>query len=249
MKNVGSSILQVRNLAKSYGDNQVLKDIDFEVKEKEVISFIGASGTGKSTLLRCINLLEEPTGGDILFKDKSILEKNFNRRAYRAKVGMVFQSFNLFANMTILENCTVGQKSVLKRSDNEAKNKALETLKKVGMEEYLEARPGQISGGQKQRVGIARALCMDPDILLFDEPTSALDPKNVGEVLRVMQDLAKEGMTMLVVTHEMSFAQRVSDRILYLAQGKIAEQGSPEEIFNNPKTESLKDFLKDFALN
>ncbi len=249
MNNEGNTILKVRNLAKSYGDNQVLKDIDFEVKEKEVISFIGASGTGKSTLLRCINLLEEPTAGEIIFKEEDVLKKNFNRRAYRAKVGMVFQSFNLFANMTILENCTVGQKSVLKRSDNEAKKKALETLKKVGMEEYIEARPGQISGGQKQRVGIARALCMDPDILLFDEPTSALDPKNVGEVLRVMQDLAKEGMTMLVVTHEMSFASRVSDRILYLAQGKIAEQGRPEDIFNNPKTDSLKDFLKDFALN
>ncbi len=242
------TILKVSHLAKSYGDNQVLKDIDFEVKENEVMSFIGASGTGKSTLLRCINLLEEPTGGDIIFKDQSILKKNFNRRAYRAKVGMVFQSFNLFANMTILDNCTIGQKSVLKRSDREAKEKAIETLKKVDMEEYIEARPNQISGGQKQRVGIARALCMDPDILLFDEPTSALDPKNVGEVLRVMQELAKEGMTMLVVTHEMSFAQRVSDRILYLAQGRVAEQGSPEEIFNNPKTDSLKDFLKDFAL-
>lgn len=243
-----NTILKVSHLAKSYGDNQVLKDIDFEVKENEVMSFIGASGTGKSTLLRCINLLEEPTGGDIIFKDQSILKKNFNRRAYRAKVGMVFQSFNLFGNMTILENCTIGQKSVLKRSDREAKEKAIETLKKVDMEEYIEARPNQISGGQKQRVGIARALCMDPDILLFDEPTSALDPKNVGEVLRVMQELAKEGMTMLVVTHEMSFAQRVSDRILYLAQGRVAEQGSPEEIFNNPKTDSLKDFLKDFAL-
>lgn len=247
MINKDDYILEVKGLAKAYDGRQVLKDINFKVKEKEVISFIGSSGTGKSTLLRCINLLEEPTGGKIIFKGKNILQKGFNRRDYRSKVGMVFQSFNLFENMTVLQNCTLGQKLVLKRTNGASRNRAYDALKKVGMENYVNAKPSQISGGQKQRVAIARALCMDPDILLFDEPTSALDPKNVGEVLRVMQEIANEGMTMLVVTHEMSFAQRLSNRIIYLAGGRVEEEGEPQQIFNDPKSESLKDFLKDFA--
>ena len=211
-----------------------------------MISVIGASGSGKSTLLRCINLLETPTHGEIWYQGKNVLDRSVKAPQYRSHVGMVFQSFNLFNNMTVLENCMVGQIKVLKRSKEEAKAIALEYLQKVGMTPYINAKPRQISGGQKQRVAIARALAMGPEILLFDEPTSALDPEMVGEVLTVMQQLAQEGMTMLVVTHEMAFARDVSNRVVYMNQGVICEQGSPEEVFGNPKKQETKDFLARF---
>lgn len=238
------SIIKVNNLEKKFGQNLVLKDINIEVQKGEVVTIIGSSGSGKSTLLRCLNLLEEPTSGKILYKDENILEKKFDLRAYRTKVGMVFQNFNLFENKTVLENCTLSQEKVLKISKNEAKEKARKFLKLVGMDQYVNAKPSQISGGQKQRVAIARALCMDPEVLLFDEPTSALDPEMVGEVLEVMTKLAKEGITMIVVTHEMDFAREVSTRVLFMNEGIILEDGSPEEIFTNPKNQRTKDFLK-----
>lgn len=238
------SIIKVNNLEKKFGQNLVLKDINIEVQKGEVVTIIGSSGSGKSTLLRCLNLLEEPTSGEILYKDENILEKKFDLRAYRTKVGMVFQNFNLFENKTVLENCTLSQEKVLKISKDKAQEKARKFLKLVGMDQYVNAKPSQISGGQKQRVAIARALCMDPEVLLFDEPTSALDPEMVGEVLEVMTKLAKEGITMIVVTHEMDFAREVSTRVLFMNEGIILEDGSPEEIFTNPKNQRTKDFLK-----
>ncbi|MDD7305277.1 MAG: amino acid ABC transporter ATP-binding protein [Peptoniphilaceae bacterium] len=242
-------IIKVINLEKKFGDNLVLKNIDFSVSPGEVVTIIGSSGSGKSTLLRCLNLLEEPTSGQILYKGENILDKSYDERKYRSKVGMVFQNFNLFANKTVLENCTLGQELVLKIDKKEAEKTAREFLNLVGMEEYVNAKPSQISGGQKQRVAIARALCMKPEALLFDEPTSALDPETVGEVLDVMSKLAKSGMTMIVVTHEMDFARDVSTRVLFMNQGVILEEGSPEDIFEHPKNERTKEFLKRFREN
>ena len=240
------AILEVKHLSKSFGANAVLKDIDFVVHPGDVTSIIGSSGSGKSTLLRCINLLETPTSGDVVFHGDSVVDKKVNAAAYRAKVGMVFQSFNLFNNMSVLENCIIGQTKVLKRNKEEAKEKAMQYLTKVGMNPYINAKPRQLSGGQKQRVAIARALAMEPEILLFDEPTSALDPEMVGEVLEVMRGLANEGMTMLVVTHEMAFARDVSNHVVYMADGVICEEGSPSDIFENPQTARTKDFLARF---
>ena len=242
-------ILDIKHLSKSFGSHEVLKDIDFSVSQGDVISIIGASGSGKSTLLRCVNLLETPTSGEILYHGKNVLERGVNAPEYRSHVGMVFQSFNLFNNMTVLENCMVGQTQVLKRSKQEAREIAMEYLNKVGMAPYINAKPRQISGGQKQRVAIARALAMNPEVLLFDEPTSALDPEMVGEVLTVMQQLANEGMTMLVVTHEMAFARDVSNRVVYMNEGVICEQGTPEEVFGNPQKQETKDFLARFRQN
>ena len=240
------NIIEVKHLSKSFGTHEVLRDIDFAVKKGDVTSIIGASGSGKSTLLRCINLLEVPTSGDILYHGENVVTRGFNAAAYRSRVGMVFQSFNLFNNMTVLENCIVGQVKVLKKDREEARKHALYYLEKVGMAPYINAKPRQISGGQKQRVAIARALAMDPEVLLFDEPTSALDPEMVGEVLTVMQDLAQEGMTMLVVTHEMAFARDVSNRVVFMSQGVICEEGTPAEVFGNPQKQETKDFLARF---
>mgnify|MGYP002624677953 CR=1 FL=1 len=243
---MGQQILQVKHLSKSFGKQEVLKDIDFTVNRGDVISIIGASGSGKSTLLRCINLLETPNSGEILFHGTNMAWRGTNAASYRAKVGMVFQSFNLFNNMTVLENCIVGQVKVLKRNREEARERAMEYLRKVGMAPYINAKPRQISGGQKQRVAIARALAMDPEVLLFDEPTSALDPEMVGEVLSVMRGIAADGMTMLVVTHEMAFARDVSNRVVYMADGVICEQGTPDQIFSAPQQERTKEFLSRF---
>ena len=240
------AILEIRHLSKSFGQHQVLKDIDFTVNPGDVTSIIGASGSGKSTLLRCITLLVTPSSGEILYHRKNVAGRGINAPEYRSHVGMVFQSFNLFNNMTVLENCMVGQIKVLKRSKEEARQNALLYLDKVGMAPYINAKPRQISGGQKQRVAIARALAMNPEMLLFDEPTSALDPEMVGEVLTVMQQLAKEGMTMLVVTHEMAFAKDVSNHVVYMADGVLCEQGTPEALFGNPQKQETKDFLSRF---
>ena len=241
------TILEIKNLKKSYGKNEVLKDISLSVKEGEVISIIGSSGSGKSTFLRSINLLESPSGGEILFHGKNVLEKGYNLTAYREKLGMVFQSFNLFENLNVLENAIVAQTTVLKRDRKEAENIAKANLEKVGMgEQYWKAKPKQLSGGQKQRVAIARALSVNPEAILFDEPTSALDPEMVGEVLKTMQELSQTGLTMIIVTHEMEFARDVSDRVIFMDQGVIAEQGSPEQLFENPKEERTKEFLKRF---
>ena len=239
-------ILKVNHLSKSFGSHEVLRDIDFTVSKGDVTSIIGASGSGKSTLLRCINLLESPTSGEILYHGENVVRRGFNAAAYRSRVGMVFQSFNLFNNMTVLENCIVGQVKVLKKDREEARKHAMYYLEKVGMAPYINAKPRQISGGQKQRVAIARALAMDPEVLLFDEPTSALDPEMVGEVLTVMQSLAQEGMTMLVVTHEMAFARDVSNRVVYMNEGVICEEGAPEEVFGNPQKQETKNFLARF---
>lgn len=238
-----TSVLGVKHLSKKFGDREVLKDISFQVQEGEVICLIGASGSGKSTLLRCLNLLEKPTTGEVHYRGNSILESQLNLYHYRSKVGMVFQSFNLFNNMNVLDNCIVGQMNVLKSTKKEAEERAVRFLTEVGMEPYLHAKPDQLSGGQKQRVAIARALAMEPDVLLFDEPTSALDPETVGEVLRVMKQLADKGLTMVVVTHEMQFAQEVSDHVIFMDQGVIAEEGRPEQIFNEPKNKRTKAFL------
>lgn len=243
---MSETILQINHLSKSFGTHEVLRDIDFTVEKGDVTSIIGASGSGKSTLLRCINLLEIPTNGEILYHGENVAGRGVNAAAYRAKVGMVFQSFNLFNNMSVLDNCIVGQVKVLKKSKEEARKHAMYYLEKVGMAPYINARPRQISGGQKQRVAIARALAMDPEVLLFDEPTSALDPEMVGEVLTVMQDLAQEGMTMLVVTHEMAFARDVSNHVVYMNQGVICEEGSPAEVFGNPRKQETRDFLARF---
>ena len=240
-------ILEINHLKKSFGANQVLKDISLTVHKGEVISIIGSSGSGKSTLLRSINLLEEPTGGEILFHGQNVLEKGYDLTTYRAKLGMVFQSFNLFENLNVLENAIVAQTTVLKRSRTEAEAIAKENLNKVGMtEQYWAAKPKQLSGGQKQRVAIARALSINPEAMLFDEPTSALDPEMVGEILKTMKELAKTGLTMLIVTHEMEFAKEVSDRVIFMDQGVIAEQGTPQEIFEHPKEERTKTFLQRF---
>ena len=237
-------ILQVRHLSKSFGDHEVLKDIDFTVNKGDVTAILGASGSGKSTLLRCINLLETPSAGQILYHGEDV--STMNPAQYRSHVGMVFQSFNLFANMSVLKNCMVGQMKVLKKSKEEAEKTALYYLDKVGMTPYIHAKPRHISGGQKQRVAIARALAMNPEVLLFDEPTSALDPEMVGEVLEVMRSLAAEGMTMLVVTHEMAFARDVSSRVVFMNDGVICEEGTPQEIFENPQKQPTRDFLARF---
>lgn len=239
-------ILQVNHLSKSFGSHEVLRDIDFTVAKGDVTSIIGASGSGKSTLLRCINLLETPTSGEVCYHGKNVAGGGVNAAAYRAHVGMVFQSFNLFNNMTVLQNCMVGQIKVLKKKPDEAREMALRYLRQVGMAPYINARPQQLSGGQKQRVAIARALAMQPEILLFDEPTSALDPEMVGEVLSVMRQLAKEGMTMLVVTHEMAFARDISTHVVYMNGGVICEEGTPQQIFNNPQKAETRDFLARF---
>lgn len=243
------TILEISHLGKNFGNHIVLKDIDFKVQTGDVISIIGASGSGKSTMLRCINLLERPTTGNIFFHKKDITDAKVNVPKYREQVGMVFQNFNLFNHMTVLENCMVGQMKVAGKKREEAKENALKNLQKVGMESYIMAKPRQLSGGQKQRVAIARALAMEPEILLFDEPTSALDPQMVGEVLDVMSKLAKEGLTMLVVTHEMAFAKEVSSHVVFMAEGVIEEEGTPEEIFECPKKEKTKEFLARFRQN
>ena len=238
-------ILEIKHLKKSYGQNEVLKDISLTIHKGEVISIIGSSGSGKSTFLRSINLLETPTDGEILYQGSNVLEKGYDLTQYREKLGMVFQSFNLFENLNVLENTIVAQTTVLKRERAEAEKIVKENLEKVGMgERYWQVKPKQLSGGQKQRVAIARALSMNPDAILFDEPTSALDPEMVGEVLKIMQDLAQEGLTMIVVTHEMEFARDVSHRVIFMDKGVIAEEGNPEDLFTNPKEERTKEFLQ-----
>ena len=243
------AILEIKHLKKSYGQNEVLKDISLTVHKGEVISIIGSSGSGKSTFLRSINLLETPTDGQILYHGQNVLEKGYDLTQYREKLGMVFQSFNLFENLNVLENTIVAQTTVLKRERTEAEKIAKENLEKVGMgERYWQAKPKQLSGGQKQRVAIARGLAMNPDIMLFDEPTSALDPEMVGDVLNVMKELAEQGMTMIIVTHEMGFARQVANRVIFTADGEFLEDGTPDQIFDNPQHPRLKEFL-DKVLN
>ncbi|ERT57307.1 putative lysine transport system ATP-binding protein [Peptoniphilus koenoeneniae] len=236
-------ILEIKHLEKNFGKNKVLKDINFKVEKGQVVSIIGSSGSGKSTLLRCINGLEEKTSGDVIFEGKNIFEGRVDLRKIRTKMAMVFQSFNLYENLTVLENCTIGPIKVLKMKKEEAEELAKKNLEDVGMIKYQNARPRQLSGGQKQRVAIARSLTMKPDVMLFDEPTSALDPEMVGEVLDIMKKLAKKGMTMIVVTHEMEFARDVSTKVLFMDKGVILEEDSPENIFNNPKNQRTKEFL------
>ena len=243
---MSDTILEVRHLSKTFGTHAVLKDVDFTVRKGDVTSVIGASGSGKSTLLRCINLLETLTTGEILFHGESVTGGKINQSAYRARVGMVFQNFNLFSNLSVLENCVIGQVKVNKAPRKEARDRALHYLNKVGMLPYINASPAQISGGQKQRVAIARALAMEPEVLLFDEPTSALDPEMVGEVLDVMKGLAAEKMTMLVVTHEMSFARDVSTHVVYMADGVILEEGPPSQVLVRPRDPRTREFLKRF---
>ncbi len=243
---MSEKILQINHLSKTFGTHEVLRDIDFSVMHGDVTSIIGPSGSGKSTLLRCVNLLETPTSGEILYHGQNIKDMKGGANAYRSRVGMVFQSFNLFNNMNALKNCMIGQTTVLGKSKAEAKETAMHFLKKVGMEPYINAKPSQLSGGQKQRVAIARALAMNPEVLLFDEPTSALDPQMVGEVLSVMRDLAGEGLTMIVVTHEMAFARDVSTNVVFMTDGVICESGSPAEIFENPQKNETKEFLSRF---
>lgn len=238
-----TTVIDIKHLNKVFGDREVLSDINFSVRKGEVTCLIGSSGSGKSTLLRCINLLETPTGGDILYKGENILDGQHDILKYRTHLGMVFQQFNLFENMDVLQNCIIGQVKVLKKTKEESEKLALHYLEQVGMLDYVHARPSQLSGGQKQRVAIARALAMEPDVLLFDEPTSALDPEMVGEVLRVMKDLAEKGMTMLIVTHEMDFAKEVSNHVVFMDKGVIVEEGTPDEIFNAPKEERTREFL------
>ena len=243
------TILEIKNLKKSYGKNEVLKDISLSVKKGEVISIIGSSGSGKSTFLRSINLLESPSGGEILYHGDNVLEKGYDLTTYRERLGMVFQSFNLFENLNVLENAIVAQTTVLKRDRKEAESIAKANLEKVGMgEQYWKAKPKQLSGGQKQRVAIARALSVDPEAILFDEPTSALDPEMVGEVLKTMQELSGTGLTMIIVTHEMGFARQVANRVIFTADGEFLEDGTPDQIFDNPQHPRLKDFL-DKVLN
>lgn len=239
-------IIEINHLKKDFGNRTILEDIHFNVYKGEVVSIIGSSGSGKSTLLRCINLLEEPNSGSIVYKGKDILKGEYNLVEYRSKVGMVFQNFNLFNNLTVLENCNLAQIKVLNVSKNEATQNSIHFLEKVGMSEFINAKPKQLSGGQKQRVAIARALCMKPEVILFDEPTSALDPEMVGEVLNVMKHLAKDGLTMIVVTHEMEFAKEVSNRVVFMDKGVIVEEGKSDEIFNNPKNERTIQFLSRF---
>lgn len=240
---MANPLLEVQHLEKSFGNHQVLKDIDFQLQAGQVVSIIGSSGSGKSTLLRCLNLLETPTNGDILYRGESILSTHYDQNAYRARVGMVFQQFNLFKNMNILENCVLGQVKILKKSRAEAEKIALAHLDRVGMAPYREARPHQLSGGQQQRVAIARALSMEPEMILFDEPTSALDPEMVGEVLDTMTALAKEGLTMVVVTHEMVFARDVSTRIVFMDKGYIVEDGPAYQVIQNPQHKRTQEFL------
>ncbi|MBM7607702.1 putative lysine transport system ATP-binding protein [Lysinibacillus composti] len=237
-------VIEIKHLNKSFGQHEVLRDVNFTVNKGEVVCLIGSSGSGKSTLLRCINLLETPSGGEIIYNGENILDEKHNIKEYRTHLGMVFQQFNLFDNHNVLSNCMVGQQKVLKRSKDEAKVNALKYLSVVGMDQYVNAKPRQLSGGQKQRVAIARALAMDPDVMLFDEPTSALDPEMVGEVLKVMRQLADEGNTMLIVTHEMEFAREVSDRVVFMDKGVIVEEGPPEQVLVNPVNERTKEFLK-----
>ena len=241
---MSDTVIKIEHLQKHFGKLQVLNDINFQITKGQVVTIIGSSGSGKSTMLRCINLLEVPDGGKIYYEGKDILGGDLDVTKYRSKVCMVFQSFNLFNNKNVLDNCTIGQIKVLKRSKAEAEKIAMEHLKTVGMESFAHAASTTLSGGQKQRVAIARALCMNPDVILFDEPTSALDPEMVGGVLDVMKDLAKKGMTMVVVTHEMQFAREVSDYVVFMDQGVIAEAGEPEELFGNPKEERTKQFLE-----
>lgn len=237
-------VIEIRHLKKVFGVNEVLKDISFDVHKGEVVCIIGASGSGKSTLLRCINLLEIATAGEILYHGENILSNKLSSAEYRTRLGMVFQQFNLFNNLTVLGNCTVGPVKVLKKDKAAAEKTAMEYLALVGMAQYIHARPAQLSGGQKQRVAIARALCMEPHALLFDEPTSALDPEMVGEVLKVMKTLAQSGLTMVVVTHEMGFAREVANRVVFMDDGVIVEDDRPENIFTNPKNPRTKEFLK-----
>lgn len=243
---MAEKVIELVHLQKQFGENTVLHDINLSVSKGEVLSIIGASGSGKSTMLRCINLLETPSSGQILYHGKDISSHDMNLSQYRAKVGMVFQSFNLFNNMTALNNCITGQVSVLKRSREEAEATAMKYLERVGMAPYINARPSQLSGGQKQRVAIARALAMEPEALLFDEPTSALDPQMVGEVLDVMRSLADDGLTMIVVTHEMAFARDVSTNVVFMSGGVICEEGKPRDIFENPQNDKTKEFLSRF---
>ena len=243
---MSEKVIELVHLQKQFGENTVLRDINLSVSKGEVLSIIGASGSGKSTMLRCINLLETPSSGQILYHGKDISSHDMNLSQYRAKVGMVFQSFNLFNNMTALNNCITGQVSVLKRSREEAEATAMKYLERVGMAPYINARPSQLSGGQKQRVAIARALAMEPEALLFDEPTSALDPQMVGEVLDVMRSLADDGLTMIVVTHEMAFARDVSTNVVFMSGGVICEEGKPRDIFENPQNDKTKEFLSRF---
>lgn len=239
-----TSFIDINHLQKSYGSNNVLKDVNVSIKKGEIVTIIGPSGSGKSTLLRCINLLEKPTGGEILYKGDNILTPGYNLPEFRTHVGMVFQQFNLFDNHDILSNCMVGQIKVLGRSKEEAEKIAIENLEKVGMKQFAHAKPSQLSGGQKQRVAIARAVSMNPEVMLFDEPTSALDPEMVGEVLKIMRELTETGLTMIIVTHEMKFAEEVSDRVIFMDQGVVAEEGSPNDIFNHPKKDRTKEFLQ-----
>lgn len=243
---MSETILEVHHLGKSFGSHEILRDIDFSVRLGDVTCIIGPSGSGKSTLLRCMNLLEVPSSGEISYHGADIMDKHMNVPEYRSRVGMVFQSFNLFNNMTVLKNCTVGQEKVLKKSKEEAEKNAMMYLEKVGMAPYINAKPKQLSGGQKQRVAIARALAMEPEILLFDEPTSALDPQMVGEVLEVMRKLAKDGLTMIIVTHEMAFARDVAKHVIFMGDGVIVEEGTSSDIFDHPKKEITKEFLSRF---
>ena len=237
------TLIKVEKLEKAFGEIKVLKGIDTEIKKGEVVVIIGPSGSGKSTFLRCLNLLEEPTGGHIFFDNTDITDPNVNINVHRQKMGMVFQHFNLFPHMTVLKNMTISPIKVLGIPKEEAENRAMKLLERVGLADRANAYPSQLSGGQKQRVANVRALCMQPEVMLFDEPTSALDPEMVGEVLEVMKQLAKEGMTMAVVTHEMGFAREVADRVMFIDEGIIMEEGTPDEVFNNPKSPRLKDFL------
>ncbi len=236
-------LFEIKDLCKSFGDNLVLDHISTEIKKGEVVVIIGPSGSGKSTFLRSLNLLEEPTGGSITFEGLNITDPKCNINKYRQKIGMVFQHFNLFPHKTILENMTLAPMKLLKKTKEEAEDQAMELLRRVGLEEKANAYPSQLSGGQKQRIAIVRSLCMNPDVILFDEPTSALDPEMVGEVLNVMRDLAKQGMTMAVVTHEMGFAKEVGTRVMFIDEGQIKEENTPEEFFSNPKNPRLKEFL------
>ena len=243
VRNIKEPLLSVSHLSKSFGSHEVLRDVGFSVYPGDVTSIIGASGSGKSTLLRCLNLLEQPSGGQVLFHGGDVLGPEVNVPGYRTRVGMVFQNFNLFNNMTVLRNCQIGQEKVLGRNKEESREHALHYLRKVGMAPYVNAYPRQLSGGQKQRAAIARALAMDPEVLLFDEPTSALDPEMVGEVLSVMEALARDGMTMIVVTHEMAFARDISSHVIFMSDGVICEEGSPEEVFGAPREVRTREFL------
>lgn len=243
-----NNIIKINKLCKTFGSINVLNNVDFNIDRGDVTCIIGPSGSGKSTFLRCINLLEMPTSGEILYKGENVLKNNYNIDAYRSKVGMVFQQFNLFNNLSVLDNCIVGQIKVLKKNHSEAKENALKFLEKVQMAKFIDAKPKQLSGGQKQRVAIARALAMNPEVLLFDEPTSALDPETVGEVLKVMKSLTDLNITMIIVTHEMAFAKEVSSRIVFMDDGVICEEGTPEQILVNPQNERTKNFLHRFIV-